>query len=224
MKKVFLTFIFISLIVWSCNDVDETENNAQQKLPMDVKIEEITSSVNNQKSGNVNHELKTQIDSDFRDFTDRFPHYSLPYELKPDFEKDADNIYAKIPLEKQIKYLSKVEKLKKADFEEMAEYTDFYFVGSPLQTSNFTAIVYGRFEMGSVYFYLCTFNNKGDLISSIDFASLEMLGAGPQAGQYIITKGKIDKNFKVTVSFNDMDGYTTTKNYQIMENGSIEKI
>ncbi len=225
MKKLFLTFLFVSLIVWSCGEEEGAGNDTQQnKVPGDVKIEEITSSVSNEKATDAKQELKPQISTDFREFVDKFPHSSLPYELKPDFEADAENIYAKIPIEKQIKYLAKAEKLKKADFEEMAEYTDFYFVSNPLQTGNFIAIVYGRFEMGSVYYYLCTYNNKGDLISSIDFASLEMLGAGPQAGQYTITEGKIDKNLKITVSFDDVDGNTSIENYQIKENGTIVKL
>jgi hypothetical protein len=225
MKKLFLTVLFIPVILWSCGE-DESSNSdtRQDNLPGDVKIEEITSSVPNEETTEAKQELKPQISADFQEFIDKFPHSSLPYKLNPDFDEDSENIYAKIPLEKQVKYLAKAEKLKKADFEEMAEYTDFYYVCNPLQTNNFTAIIYGRFEMGSVYYYLCTYNNKGDFISAIDFASLAMLGAGPQAGRYTVTEGEIDKNLKVTVRYNDLDGYTSDEEYQIKENGTIVKL
>ncbi|MCF6243139.1 MAG: hypothetical protein L3J74_17590 [Bacteroidales bacterium] len=223
MKKLFLTLLLASLI-FACNDDEGANDNVQQdKLPADVPIEEITSSVNNQEI-KKEEETKTQINTNFRQFIDKFQHTSLPYELNPDFDdNEPENIYAKIPLETQIKYLAKAEKLSKSDFEEMADYTDFYYVNSPLQTNRFTAVIYGRFEMGSVYFYLCTYNNEGNLISSIDFASFNMLGAGPQAGRYTITKGKIDKNLKVTVTFTDIDENTSVEKYLIKENGKIVK-
>ncbi len=225
MKKLFLTFLFFSLIAWSCNNDESTGDDAQQdNLPGDVKIEEITNAVNKEEPVESKQEIEPQLSPDFKQFINKFPHSSLPYVLKPDFEDDAEQIYAKIPLEQQVKYLAKAEKLKKADFEEMAEYTDFYFVSNPIQTNEFTAIVYGRFEMGSVYFYLCTFDNHGNFISSIDFASFVMLGAGPQAGQYTITEGKIDENYKITVSFDDIDGNTSVDHYQIKSKGKIVKL
>lgn len=225
MKKLFFTFLFFSLILGSCGNDEEASNETQQnKVPEDAKIEEVTSTTNNTETIKSKQETEPQLSPDFKEFVNKFPHATLPYELKPDFENYDEEIYAKIPLEQQIKYLAKAEKLQKTDFEEMAEYTDFYFVSNPVQTNEFTAIVYGRFEMGSVYFYLCTFDNHANYISSIDFAAFEMLGAGPQAGQYTITTGKIDKNYKITVHFDDLDGYTSEEHYQIKSSGKIIKL
>ena len=100
----------------------------------------------------------------------------------------------------------------------MAEYTDFFFVSNPFKTEQFCAIIYARFEMGSTYYFLCTYDNDGKLISNIDFAAYEIIGAGPQAGQEYNTKGKIDTEHKVTVT-----AYEETTNYKIKDNGDIVK-
>ena len=228
MNKLFLSFIVLSLIFWSCENSNTDED--QNQVPEDAPIEEITTSVNTskEKAPVEKQEAKPKLAPDFAEFVAKFPHVSLPYELNPDFEggdnEDAENTYAKIPLEQQVKYLSVPEELKKADFEEMAEYTDYYFVSSPVINSNFTAVIYGRFEMGSIFYYLCTYDNQGKFISGIEFAAYNMLGAGPQAGQYTITHGKIDKDMNVTVTFDDLDGSTTTTKYKINENGKITEI
>ena len=127
--------------------------------------------------------------------------------------------YKQISLNEQVEYLSKPEKLTKADFQDMDDYTDFYYVSNPINTDNYHAIVYGRFEQGSVYYYLCTYDNDGRLISNIEFAAYEMFSAGPQAGQEYNTKGTIDENMQVTVSNDD-----ETRTYKIQENGKIVQI
>jgi len=225
MKQIFFFFMLFSLLFWACNSGEE---NADEQVPEDVEIEEITTSVNNSAEQKAEpqqvKETKPQLAPDFQQFVAKFPHSSLPYELNPDFEDDAANHFAKIPVEVQVKYLAKPEQLSKADFEEMAEYTDYYFVNSPFQTDKYVAIIYGRFEMGSVYYILCTYDLQGNLIANIDFAAFNMLGAGPQAGQYEITKGKIDENHKVTVTLEDLNGDTTVTNYQIKADGTIKEI
>jgi len=155
------------------------------------------------------------LDTDFKEFVNQFKTVDLPYELDP----QQDDVFGKISVENQVKYLAKAEDLEKADFEEMAEYTDFFFVSRPVRTMDFNAIVYARFEMGSTYYFLCTYNNDGKLISNIDFAAYELIGAGPQAGQEYNTKGKIDTEHKVMVISDE-----ETINYQIKDNGEIDKL
>jgi biopolymer transport protein ExbD len=153
--------------------------------------------------------------ADFEAFIEKFKKVSLPYEENP----TGNEKFNKISLDEQAKYLSKAEKLSKKDFEDMADYTDFYFISNPVNSSNFHAIVYGRFEMGSTYYFLCTYNNQGKLLSNIDFAAYEMIGSGPQAGQEYNTQGKIDKNFEITVTSAE-----ETRKYKIKDNGIIEKL
>jgi hypothetical protein len=72
--------------------------------------------------------------------------------------------------------------------------------------------------MGSNYYLLCTFDNQGKLISFIDFAMYQLIGAGPQAGQEFSATGSIDKNYLVKVLSDEGTDY-----YQIRDDGKIIK-
>lgn len=205
MKKILFVLLIFSISFWSCND-DVEQVDDENQVTENEKIVESTEVENKQKPV-LNIELKT--------FLIQFKSVSLPYELNP----EQEDVFGKISVENQIKYLAKAEDLEKADFEEMAEYTDYFFVSRPVQSNEFNAIVYARFEMGSTYYFLCTYDNDGKLISNIDFAAYELIGAGPQAGQEYNTKGKIETDLKVTVTTDE-----ETINYQIKENGEIDKL
>jgi len=138
----------------------------------------------------------------------------LPYKIEP--EKELN--YEKLPFEFQVKYLSKAEGLDRSELEDMQNYATFFYLSHPINTDKFNAIVYARSEMSSSYYVLCTFDNAGKLISFMDFAMYQMMGAGPQAGQEFKMSGSIDINMKVT-TVSDQE----TKNYQIQEDGKIVK-
>ncbi len=158
---------------------------------------------------------KIEVDAQFAKFLAKFAKSPLPYKKNP----KGDEKYAKISLDEQIKYLQKAEDLSAEELKEMQEYTDFYFVSNPINTDKYHAIIYGRFEMGSVYYFLCTYNNKGKLISHIDFAAYEMMSAGPQAGQEFYTKGEISDNKHVVVATEEgANKYTITENGKIVPN------
>ncbi|MEN8123242.1 MAG: hypothetical protein ABFS35_23090 [Bacteroidota bacterium] len=206
MKNLFWVSIIFSVLFWSCNDEEQSGNeNNEIQLTEDLQIEDI-------KTENMRD---AKLDVDYVAFLTQFKEVSLPYELNP----EQEDVFGKISVENQIKYLAEAEDLDKADFEEMAEYTDFFFVSRPVQSDLFNAVVYARFEMGSTYYFLCTYDNDGKLISNIDFAAYELIGAGPQAGQEYNTKGKIESDLKVTVTTDE-----ETISYQIIKNGKIDKL
>jgi len=211
MKKINNIILFILFIVALCSCGDDNSKN------QDNNDSSKTESGNNSASENSNKEVndKPDVDPQFKKFLEKFDSKSLPYAENP----TGDEKFDKIPLNEQALYLSKAEKLSKKDLEAMADYTDFYYISNPLNTNNFHAIVYGRFEMGSTYYFLCTFNNQGKLISNIDFAAYELMGAGPQAGQEFNTKGSIDKNMEVTVKSDE-----ETRKYKIHDNGKIVRL
>lgn len=212
MNKLLLVFLIFSISFWSCND-DEEQVNDENQLTEDVQIEKENTETQDKQ---IQEDKKEpQLNAEYKAFLTQFKNAGLPYELNP----EQEDVFGKISVENQIKYLAEAEDLEKADFEEMAEYTDFFFVSRPVQTKDFNVVVYARFEMGSTYYFLCTYNNDGELIANIDFAAYELIGAGPQAGQEYNTKGKIDTDLKVTVKSNE-----ETINYQIMENGEIDKL
>ncbi len=215
MNKLLLIFLVFSISLWSCSDDEEQKDteNTENQIIEDVQDENNNSEA--QENQTPENEQEPQLDADYKAFLSQFESVKLPYELNP----QQDDVSGKISLEKQIKYLAKAEDLGKADLEEMAEYTDYFFVSNPVQTAKYSAIVYARFEMGSTYYFLCTYDNDGELISNIDFAAYELIGAGPQAGQEYNTKGKIDTDYKVTVKYDE-----ETTNYQIKENGEIDKL
>jgi len=208
MNKLLAIFLIISISLWSCSD-DENETNNEN-----TENNTVENTQNNNTEPSKTETQQVKINEDFKVFLDKFNTTNLPYKLDP----ESDDVSAKIPLDLQVKYLAKAEDLEKADFEEMAEYTDFFFVSNPFKTEQYSAIIYARFEMGSTYYFLCTYDNDGKLISNIDFAAYEIIGAGPQAGQEYNTKGEIDTEHKVTVI-----AYEETTNYQIKDNGDIVK-
>ncbi len=205
MRRIFLITILISLFAWSCNSDDsENSNNASKK----ANGKTVAQKKQDKKTTQV------KINSKFAAFLKKFEKTSLPYSKNPKGEEK----YNKIPMNEQIAYLSKAEDLSADELKEMKDYTDFYYVSNPINTDKYHAIVYGRFEMGSVYYFLCTYNNKGKLISHIDFAAYEMMSAGPQAGQEYYTKGTINNNYKVVVKTEE-----ETENYVIKDDGRIVK-
>lgn len=212
MKKYYLIAILGILFTWSCNSdspdaknevMDENYPNKQQNLIAEK----------NQKDKEQSQQPK--INGNFKAFLSKFAKVSLPYKENP----TGNEAFAKIPIDEQVTYLAKPEKLSASDLNKMADYTDFYYISNPLNTSIFHAIVYGRFEMGSTYYFLCTYDNDGNLISNIDFAAYELIGAGPQAGHEYNTKGLIDKNFEITVKSDE-----ELRKYKIEENGKIVRL
>jgi hypothetical protein len=211
MGKIYLILLFGLVLVFSCKCNDNSADNQDK--------DSVIKSANDNKSlvsDNKNEQGEAEkIDPEFKNFLEKFEKKSLPYQENP----TGNEKFEKIQLNEQVNFLSKSEKLSRKDFEEMADYTDFYYISNPLNTNKFHAVVYGRFEMGSTYYFLCTFNNKGKLISNIDFAAYELMGAGPQAGQEFNTKGTIDESMEVTVKSNE-----ETRNYKIQEDGKIVRL
>jgi hypothetical protein len=199
----------ISLLSFNCNSGNN--NEASDKI---ISESENVKNVSEKKTDSERDDAEI-IDSKFRAFLEKFDKTSLPYEENPDGKAKFD----KIPFEEQVAFLSKAEKLSKNDFEDMADYTDFYYISNPLNTNKFHAIVYGRFEMGSTYYFLCTYNNQGKLISNIDFAAYEQMGAGPQEGEEFNTKGSIKENLEITVKSSE-----ETRKYKIKEDGKILRL
>jgi len=211
MSKYYLIIVLGLFLTWSCGS-DDNENTDQENNEVVInndnnKVEDATD------EQEVNQEPK--INEKFKAFLGKFAKTSLPYNENPDGTKE----FSKIPMDEQITYLSKAEDLSAADLKEMEEYTDFYYISNPLSTDKFHAIVYGRFEMGSTYYFLCTYNNDGKLISHIDFASYEMMSAGPQAGQEYYTKGVLNDKNEITVKTEE-----ETFSYKIQEDGKIVKM
>ncbi len=201
MRNYFFITLLILIFACSCSSDDkENSNNVSTNSDTEIIVKESQG------------EQTIQIDGKFASFLDKFKKSSLPYKKAPKGEEKYD----KIPINEQITYLSKAEDLSEKELKEMTDYTDFYYVNNPINTDKYHAIVYGRFEMGSIYYFLCTYNNKGELISHIDFAAYEMMSAGPQAGQEHYTKGEIDNNHKVVVKTEE-----ETSNYIIKDTGEI---
>jgi len=209
MKITYFVVIFGMMLICSCicND-EEKENQYKDQIEQGDKDKSITAD-DNSNNKNVKAE---KLDQQFEEFLEKFEKRSLPYVENPSGKEEFD----KIPINEQVNYLAKAEKLSKKDFEDMAEYTDFYYISNPLNTNKYHAIVYGRFEMGSTYYFLCTYNNQGKLISNIDFAAYEFMGAGPQAGQEFNTKGSIDEKMEVIVKSDE-----ETRKYKIQNDGKI---
>lgn len=206
MRKYISIAVLSVFLLGACGG-NETDNSNET----DNVIE---SSENNESSEDLEVQ-KPQINADFKAFLDKFKKSNLPYSENPDGTEKFD----KIPMEEQVKFLSKAEDLSESDLKDMADYTDFYYVSTPISTAKYHAIVYGRFEMGSVYYFLCTYDNHGKLISNIDFAAYELIGAGPQAGQEFNTKGQLNNNMEILVKTTD-----ETIKYKINEDGLIKKL
>ena len=212
MKKIYLILVLVLMIVISFNCQNSNSNNQSNNKTGLIENDKQSST----KNENITkQEEDSKVDPQFKEFLEKFSKKSLPYDENPSGKEK----FNKISLKDQANYLGKSEKLSKKDFEDMADYTDFYYISNPLNTSKFHAIVYGRFEMGSTYYFLCTYNNQGKLISNIDFAAYELMGAGPQAGQEFNTKGSINENMEVTVKSSE-----ETRKYKIDENGKISKL
>ncbi len=213
MKKILLISIIGLMLVCSCkcnsSNTENQNNDASQQSENGIQSGE-----NNTSNDNEQQKV-AKLNPQFETFLGKFDKRSLPYNENPSGKEK----FEKIPINEQVNYLSKAEKLSKKDFEEMAEYTDFYYISNPLNTNKYHAIVYGRFEMGSTYYFLCTYNNEGKLISNIDFAAYELMGAGPQAGQEFNTEGSIDKNMEISVKSNEV-----TRKYKIQEDGKIVRL
>ena len=209
MNKYYLIIVLGLFLVWSCGS-DTNENTDQENnevvIADDNKIEDDT------PKEDIKQE--PQINEKFKAFLGKFAKTSLPYNENPDGTKE----FPKISMDEQVSFLSKAEDLSADELKEMEEYTDFYYISNPLSTDKFHAIVYGRFEMGSTYYFLCTYNNDGKLISHVDFAAYEMMSAGPQAGQEYYTKGLISENQEITVKTEE-----ETISYKIQEDGKIVK-
>ncbi|NJO91886.1 MAG: hypothetical protein HC831_25160 [Chloroflexia bacterium] len=211
MNKYYLIFALVLFLAWSCGSDDNANTNQANN-------EVIVENENNQtENSEVGQEVKQepQINEKFKAFLGKFAKTSLPYSENPDGAKE----YPKISMEEQVEYLAKAESLSASELEEMKDYTDFYYISNPLNTDKFHAIVYGRFEMGSTYYFLCTYDNNGKLISHIDFAAYEMMSAGPQAGQEYYTKGLINKDHEIEVKTEE-----ETVKYKIQEDGKIVEI
>ncbi len=211
MNKYYLIIVLALFLVWSCGSDENTDTNQENNEIIDA-----TENNQNENVENEQHlEQEPQINEKFKAFLGKFAKTSLPYNENP----DGTEKYSKIPMEEQVAYLSKAEDLSADELEEMKEYTDFYYISNPLNTNKFHAIVYGRFEMGSTYYFLCTYDNDGKLISHIDFAAYEMMSAGPQAGQEYYTKGLINENHEIEVKTEE-----ETIKYKIQESGKIAKM
>lgn len=204
-KYIFITIL--GLLILSCGS--ETTDNKKKKVTNHEIIEK-----DNSVKDNKNPKKEVIIDQEFATFLSKFAKSSLPYKENP----KGDEKYKKISLKEQVSYLAKAEKLSAEELEEMQDYTDFYYVSNPLNTDKYHAIIYGRFEMGSVYYFLCTYDNNGKLISNIDFAAYEMMTAGPQSGQEYFTKGLINKNHEIKVTTEE-----ETTVYKITDSGRIVK-
>jgi len=210
MNKLALCRIVVLFIIISCNSKNsENNNNTVDEI---VEIEKEENPDNAETKGN--EEFQVKLDAAFSQFLGKFEKVDLPYKIEPEETLDFDNI----SLDEQAEYLSKAEDLNKEELKQMEDYAKFFYISNPVRTKKFNAVVYGRSEMGSTYYLLCTFNNSGKLISSIDFAMHQLIGAGPQAGQEFIMTGEIDKNLKVTTT---SDGKIS--NYLINEEGKIVK-
>lgn len=210
MRKLLFIFLIFSLTIWSCSDESPTDSSEANRQSEEVQKETVKELKNEDKQ--VEKKQLPKLDAAYSSFLAKFKKAKLPYSLDP----QKEDVFAKISLADQVKYLAKAEDLDKEDFEEMKDYTDFFFVSKPVQTDNFSAVVYARFEMGSTYYFLCTYDNDGKLISHIDFAAYELIGAGPQAGQEYNTKGVINKDLNVTVISDE-----ETAKYHIKNDGKL---
>jgi len=129
MKKILVVLLIFSISFWSCNnDEEQVDNeNVENQVTEDVQIEDITETNDKQEQKDSQ---EPKLDTDFKEFVNQFKTVDLPYELDP----QQDDVFGKISVENQVKYLAKAEDLEKADFEEMAEYTDFFFVSRPVRS------------------------------------------------------------------------------------------
>jgi hypothetical protein len=207
-------FVIIGFMIFlSCNSDKNEEKNST-----DNEIIEVDANNKPQKNKNeeksVSKDQQVNIDSKFRQFLEKFKKEGLPYTIEPEEQMN----YGKIPLDYQADYLSKAEDLTKSELKEMEPYAKFFYISNPVSTNKFNGIVYGRSEMGSSYYIFCTFNNNGKIISNIEIAMYQLIGAGPQAGQEYFMKGEIDKDLTITVKSDE-----ETKIYYIKENGKIVK-
>ena len=214
MKRYILLGILGVFLSWSCNSGPE-KNEDQSNNQTTIADNSNTASDNQDDNTSQKEQEKPPINPEFKAFLSKFAKTSLPYKENPSGNEEFD----KIPLNEQVSYLSKAEKLSEANFNDMSEYTDFYYISNPLSTDKFHVLVYGRFEMGSTYYFLCTYDNDGKLISNIDFAAYEMMSSGPMAGQEFNTNGLIDKNYEITVKSEE-----ETRSYKISEDGKIVKL
>jgi hypothetical protein len=211
MKTKFLKLIVLALFAVACGSNDDNnQSNTDNEI---IEISSTEGTKTNNPSGNLKD--NQSVNEEFNVFLENFRSTKLPYKIEPEQELD----YKKIPLEYQIKYLSKPEGLDANELKDMEPYAGYYYYSRPISTNKYHAIVYARSEMGSSYYILCTFDNSGKPISFIEFAYYQLMGAGPQAGQEFSMTGTIDETLKITTVSDD----ETTK-YQINDNGMIEKI
>jgi hypothetical protein len=215
MKKLFYLVLICFLVQSSCN----CGNDKDLPKGQDDKIIEIGTSNNNQQNqeklgSSEDKQSEIQLDSKFAAFLARFKKVNLPYKIEPELDLNLE----KIPFELQTDYLLKAEGLDKSELDHMQDYAKFYYFSNPVSSDKYNAIVYARSEMGSSYYILCTFDNQGKLISFIDFAMHQVIGAGPQAGQEYVMTGSIDKDLMITTVAD-----ATKLKYQIQEDGKIIK-
>jgi hypothetical protein len=215
MKNIFYLFIAGLAFLLACG----SENDQKSEAKNDNAIVEVgpadnSGQISNGTSNDATEQQHVSLDSKFAGFLDNFQKVSLPYKIEPEEKLD----YKKIPFELQVEYLLKAEGLDKSELDQMQNYAKFFYLSKPISSPKFNAIIYARSEMGSSYYILCTFDNSGKLISFIDFAMHQMIGAGPQAGQEYSMTGSIDKNM-IATTVSDQE----TKKYQIEEDGKIVK-
>jgi len=213
MKRFFL-FAGLALVMACGSETNEESGNKGDSSIVEIQENDKSSQITNAGNNNTTSQQQAVLDSKFEMFLNKFKKVDLPYKIVPKKELDGD----KIPFESQVNYLSKAEGLDRNELDQMQDYAKFYYLSHPIGTNTFNAIVYARFEMGSSYYILCTFDNSGKLISFIDFAMYQLIGAGPQAGQEYEMSGSIDKNMTITTVADQ-----ETKNYQINTDGKIVK-
>lgn len=212
MKKLFYSILTGFIILCSCNSKSDKDSTANQDNKI-IEVGQANEDPNNLGSKDPN-QSEGQLDSKFSAFLAKFKKENLPYKVKPELDLD----FEKIPFELQKDYLLKAEGLDKSELDQMQDVAKFYYFSNPVSTGKFNAIVYARSEMGSSYYILCTFDNQGKLISFMDLAMHQVLGAGPQAGQEYVMTGSIDKDLVITTVGDDK-----TLKYQIQEDGKIIK-
>jgi hypothetical protein len=211
MKKLYFLLILIFLVFTGCrNETGENQKTSDKEIiELDNDIKGIDEPGKDEKSSGLDKPL---LDTDFKNFLQNFSRAGLPYKIEPREKLSGP----KIAFELQEKFLSRAEDLDPDELRDMQAYAKYYYISNPISTTNFHAVIYARSEMGSNYYLLCTFDNQGRLISSIDFAMYQLIGAGPQAGQEFLMTGSIDKNYTIKVVSEEGIDY-----YQISEDGKI---
>ncbi len=211
--KFYLVFIGF-LFSFACKNATEDKSQSITNEIDDISAMDQSKEKPGVVEKNSNSDSDEALDSRFKQFLGRFAKAGLPYQIIPKPEPGGD----KIPLNYQAQYLSRAEDLDFNELREMQPYATFWYVSNPISTDQYNAVIYARSEMGSTFYVLCTFNCKGKLISFIEFAMYQLIGAGPQAGQEFSMSGSIDKNYTIKlVSDQGLEFY------QINSDGNISK-